>query len=90
MAKATLEPQPFQMLKLLKRSRGHMLAESIDTVKLLSRETTEREIDVKCLFDSFLLKLSHFDYIYLYHTHKKARIPAKLYIFSVCAVSRRF
>lgn len=31
----------------------------------------ERELGVKCLFDSFLLKLPHFDYIYLYHTHKK-------------------
>lgn len=33
------------------------------------RETMERELDVKCLFNSFLLKLLYFDYVYLYHTH---------------------
>lgn len=74
----------------LNRSSTHTLAESRDTLELLSRETTERELDVKCLFDSFLLKLPHFDYIYLYHTHKKTRVPAKLYIFSVCVICRRF
>lgn len=35
-----------------------MLAESRDTVKLLPRETMERELDVKCLFDSFFTEIA--------------------------------
>lgn len=49
----------------------------------------ERETDLKFLFDSFLLKLPHFDYVYLYHTHKTARVQAKLHMFSVCVISGR-
>lgn len=58
------------------------------TVKILSRETMERELDAKCLFNSFLLKFLYFVYIHLYHTGK-SRIPAKLYLFSGCVVRER-
>lgn len=61
MSKVTLEPHPFWMLTLIKRSPSHTLAASTETVKLLSAETMERSLDVQSLFYSFLLKLPHFD-----------------------------
>lgn len=69
--KATLKPQPeLQMLKFLKRSHSHTLADSKGTVKLLSRETMEREVDVKCLFNAFVLKFLYFVYFSVTHTPK--------------------
>lgn len=58
-AKAMLEPRPFLMLKFQVSwcwSPSHTLTESRHIVKLLSRETMERELNVKCLFDSFYWK----------------------------------
>lgn len=52
-SKVTLEPHPFWMLTLIKRSPSHTLAASTETVKLLSAETMEGVLMYNLFFIPF-------------------------------------